>query len=340
MGSTNGVKMNWPVVAIAFAVIGVPLGIAAIQDVGSDSDEEEILARIGEVDEIAEAPDPLDRDDDDTDDVELHVVSRWSVPAMEQGFFDEVFLGGPEDSKPALRGPLAAVEWGARDADPPDLSRWWRAELELELSGHPHKRLRAITLTFPDDGTAARVLASRWGESELVLGTDGLARRIWVDGAAGLRLVLTQGEGIAHATFGPFVPAAELVGDNGRFAFENHPILGATPRALAMDYGARFTPVGQLETGRIECPAAELSGTDLDCVVTFERGKASKITVTVDHRFAADAGPAVFAALKGALGTVREQASDDIENRWTFDRGYTVTQRVGEPVITVVRVAR
>ena len=35
MRSTSGVKMNWPMVAIAGAVIAVPLGVALVQDLGS-----------------------------------------------------------------------------------------------------------------------------------------------------------------------------------------------------------------------------------------------------------------------------------------------------------------
>ena len=114
MGSTNGVKLNWPVVAIAFAVIGVPMGVAVIQDLGSDTDEEALLARIGEVDEIAEVSEAHDEADDDDES-----AGRWEEPAMEQAFFDEVFLG-PGSSRPAL-GPLAGLEWGARHAEVPRL---------------------------------------------------------------------------------------------------------------------------------------------------------------------------------------------------------------------------
>jgi hypothetical protein len=107
MGRTSGIKMNWPVVAIAFAVIGVPMGVAVVQDLGSDTDDEELLARIGEVNDIGAEPPRIDEAEPDDDE-----AGEWRQPAMEQGFFDEVFLG-PDPARPAL-GPLAGLEWGAR----------------------------------------------------------------------------------------------------------------------------------------------------------------------------------------------------------------------------------
>ncbi|HEU5057553.1 MAG TPA: hypothetical protein VFU21_13560 [Kofleriaceae bacterium] len=314
MGGTSGIKMNWPVVAIAFAVIGVPMGVAVVQDLGSDSDEEELLARIGEVNDISAEPPRIGEAELDEGEDE---VGAWRQPAMEQAFFDEVFLGGPEENGPAM-------------IQEPDLTRWPRARLEREAN--------EVTVAFPDDGTAARVLASRWGDPLLAVGADDLARRIWVDAGERVRLVLESHDGEARATFGPYVPAAVYVTDSGRFAFETQPILGATRERLAHAYGPRFSMAG--EVGKVECPPVELSAKAPICSIDFARGKAAILTVTIDHTFDPQAGPVVFAALRDALGPVRRQASSDLENTWTFDRGITVTQRVGEPVITVMRVAR
>jgi hypothetical protein len=136
------------------------------------------------------------------------------------------------------------------------------------------------------------------------------------------------------------MPAAEYVAKSLRFAFEHHPVLGSTPEALAMNYADEFKLDPGESTGEFACPGIELSAHPAACTVSFAAGKAVMLTVTIDHSLAPQAGPEVFAALRDALGAVRDQVSDDYENRWTFDRGYTVTQRVGEPVITVVRVAR
>lgn len=340
MRGASGVKLNWPVVAIAFAVIGVPMGVAVIQDLGSDTDEEDLLARIGEVGDIADDEDEGDEADlEEADDI----AGRWHEPAMDQAFFDEVFLGGPDDDRPALRGPLAGLEWGARQAEPPDLSRWPRAEVELMSSGPPHERLRAVYLTFPDDGTAGRIFASRWGEPlELPVVSDhgDFMEQIWFDPDRRIKLSLGRNEHVWHALITPYIPAREYIDANGRFAFESYPILGATPGTLASKYGPRFELGPGGETGTIECPGIETSDRFSECSVSFAGGRAVQVSVTIVHGLDLDAGPAVFAALRNALGEVRDQASDDHENRWTFDRGYTVTQRVGEPVITVVRVAR
>jgi hypothetical protein len=202
------------------------------------------------------------------------------------------------------------------------------------------ERVGAVTVIFPDDGTAARVLASRWGEPLLVVGHDDLARRIWTDPDAWMRLVLEQHDGEARATFSPCVPAAEYIGRDGRFAFERHPILGATPELLAMKWGPRFALDAGGETGRLDCPAVEVSESGATCSIGFAGDKAVRFTVTIDHRLDPDGGPNVFAALKDRLGELRKQWGDERGNTWIFDRGYTVTQVPGTPAITVERVAR
>src|SRR5678815_3490169 len=113
MGSPTGIKMNWPLIAIAFAVIGVPMGIALIQDLGKDTDDEEILARIGQVEDIT--PDEETATEPELENAD-DIAGRWQEPAMEQAFFDAVFLGGPEDTGIALRES--------------DLSRWPKARID------------------------------------------------------------------------------------------------------------------------------------------------------------------------------------------------------------------
>lgn len=334
MRGASGVKMNWPVVAIAFAVIGVPMGVAVIQDLGSDTDEDDLLARIGEVNDIT-----ADEDEGDEPDLEEadDIAGRWHEPAMDQAFFDEVFLGGPDETGPGLRGPLAGLPWGAQRVAEPDLSAWPRARVKLAT----FDGLREIAIEFPDDGTAGRVLASRWGDPFLVTGTDDLTRRIWGNAESGVRLVLESHDGQATATLTPYVPARDYIDSRtGRFTFESYPVLDATAEVLAARYGSAFTLDPGGSTGEIDCPGIEASEHGADCVVSFAGGKAVKLTVTVGHPFDPTGGPHVFAQLRERLGPVQQQASDDYENRWTFDRGYTVTQRVGEPTITIVRVAR
>jgi hypothetical protein len=327
MGNPTGIKMNWPLVAIAFAVIGVPMGIALIQDLGKDEGDEEILARIGQVEDIAAdeetATEPQLENADD-------IAGRWQEPAMDQAFFDEVFLGGPDDTKPALRGPLAGLDWYAPRQ--PDLSRWPKASFELGIA--------SVVIRFPDDGTAQRIFESHWGKPLLMVGTDDLSRRIWTDADAQLRLVVEQHDGVARATFSPCIPAADYIGYSGRFAFETAPILGATAEQLARRYGARFTHEAGDSTGALDCPGVEVSERGASCVITFERGKAARLAVTIDHMFDPDGGPHLFDALKSRLGEVRQQAGDEHGNTWTFDHGYTVTQVAGTAAITVERVAR
>ena len=334
MRGGSGVKTSWPVIAIALAVIGVPMGVAVIQDLGSDTDEEDLLARIGEVNDITDGEDEGDETDlEEADDV----AGRWHEPAMDQEFFDAVFLGGPEDTGPALRGPLAGFEWGAQQVAAPDLSAWSRAQAAISTFDGLHE----IAIVFPDDGTAARVLASRWGEPLLVVGTDDLARRIWGNAESRVRVVLESHDGEATATFSQYVPASDYIDSRtGRFAFESYPVLGATADLLAANYGAAFTLDPGGSTGRIACPGIEISHHGADCTVSFAGGRAVALTVTVSHVFDPTGGPKLFAHMRERLGAVRDQASDDFENRWTFDGGYTVTQRVGEPTITIVRVAR
>ncbi len=315
MRSTSGVKMNWPVVAIAFAVIGVPMGVAVIQDLGKDSDDDAVLARIGQVGDIAAA----DREAASLEEPE-DPAGTWSQPAMDQAFFDEVFLGGPDDRKPVLR------------AEEPDLSRWPRARVERETN--------QITVAFPDDGTAERVLTSRWGDPLRVVGADDVARRIWGNAEQRLRLVLESHDGEARATFSPYVPAADYVTDSGRFAFETQPILGATPDHLAGVYGTALKMAPGEGSAEIDCPRVELSARAPFCMIWFTGGKAVKVVVAIDHSFDPEAGPQLFAALREALGPVREQTSGDSQNRWTFSDGFSVMQLVGLQVIVIERVAR
>jgi hypothetical protein len=326
MRSSSGTKMNWPLVAIAFAVIGVPMGVAVIQDLGSDRDDEELLQRIGQLNDISasEEPPQLESADD--------IAGRWHQPAMDQAFFDEVFLGGRDDSGPALRGPLAGLDWSAA-AEAPDLARWPRARVELGPA--------RATVSFPDDGTAERVLASRWGEPVSVVGADGVSSHIWTNRDARIRVVLQQSEDGARATFSPYLPADSYIRRDGRFAFETHPVLGATPEVLAARYGSRFALDAGGETGRLECPGVEVSQPGgATCAIRFADGKAIGLTVTIDHALDSDGGPNLFAALKSALGEIHKQSGDEHGNTWIFDHGVSVMQFAGTASITVERVAR
>lgn len=309
MGSTNGVKMNWPVVAIAFAVIGVPMGVAVIQDLGSDADEEALLARIGEVDEIAAVSEAHDEADDDEADDE---AGRWEQPAMDQAFFDEVLTG---------------VDHSAL----PDLSRWPRAR-----AGWLTPERAGVEVMFPDDGSAARILASRWGDPLIVAGVDGLERRIWI--RKGRRVILEQFHHDARATYTSALPASDYIGPGGRFAFEREPVLGATPDMLERSLTDFVLDAD--ESGRFRCPGIDVSEGDAQGAIEFAAGKAVKLAVVIDHRLDVDAGPRVFAALRERLGEVRRQSGDEHGNTWVFDRGYTVTQVAGQPWIRVERVAR
>ncbi len=343
MRSTGGVKMNWPLVAIAFAVIGVPMGVALIQDLGKDGDDDDLLARIGQVNDItAKEESPGDPDLASLESAD-DIAGRWHEPAMDQAFFDEVFLGGPEDKRPALRGPLASVRWDEPVGDEVvhDLTAGWpRIRLGMRSPDGFDARTSAVVVYFPDDGTAERVFTSRWGEPLLVAGTDDTARRIWSNPDQQLKLVLEQHDGQASATFAQSIPAAELIGANHLFAFESYPLLGATPEVLAEKYGARFALDADGTTGKLECPGVEVSEHAADCVVSFANGKAVRIAVTIDHMFDPDGGPHLFAALRSALGDVRQQAGDEQGNAWIFGHGYTVTQVAGTAAITVERTSR
>jgi hypothetical protein len=103
--STGGVKLNWPLVAIAFAVIGVPMGVAVIQDLGTDRDEDDLLAKIGEVDEIS-AAEPTGDDEARLERAE-DLGGTWHEPAMDQAFFDELFPC-------AARSPTSIGGWRLR----------------------------------------------------------------------------------------------------------------------------------------------------------------------------------------------------------------------------------
>lgn len=332
MRSTGGVKLNWPLVAIAFAVIGVPMGVALIQDLGSDRDDEELLARIGQVGDISAAPQADTGDDDGAQD-----TGSWRQPAMDQAFFDEVFLGGPEERKPALRGPLADIDWEAASPAPPDLSRWPRARAELLDYKGSAPGIDELTVSFPDDGTAGRVFAARWGEPRVMVGDDQQVRLAWFDRPGRLRLVLEQGEGSARATFHSFVAARDYVDASGRFAFETTPVLGATPAELAARYGRLYS---EQPSPNIECPGTETSMLGATCYVTFAGGKAVELAFMTEHGLDREGGPDLFDGLREALGPVRRHWSEGDVNHWRFDHGITVIQRAGEHGLWMRKSAR
>lgn len=309
MRSTSGVKLNWPLVAIALAVIGVPMAVAVIQDLGTDRDEEELLAKIGQVDDIT-ADQPPDGEDrlERADDLE----GTWREPAMEQAFYDEVLLRADHSALPVV-------------------SRWPRAR-----AGWLTPEEAGVEVTFPDDGSAARVLASRWGDPLIVAGVDGLERRIWIRKET--RVVLEQFHHDARATYTVAIPATDYIAASGLFAFEREPVLGATPEALERSLTGFVLDAD--DSGRFRWPGIEVSEGDAQGTIEFAGGKAVKLAVVIDHRFDVDAGPRVFAALRERLGEVRRQSGDEHGNTWVFDRGYTVTQVAGQPWIRVERVAR
>lgn len=340
MRGASGVKMNWPVVAIAFAVIGVPMGVAVIQDLGSDTDEDDLLARIGEVNDIT-----ADEDEGDEPDLEEadDIAGRWHEPAMDQAFFDEVFLGGPDETKPALRGPLAGLDWHQAPAHPLELGRWPRARAELHSNLPP--LLDAVVVSFPDDGTAERIFTNRWGDPLVVIGQDQVKRKIWLDPGARLRLVLEQEDGAAHVTLNPYIPAQDLVTENGQFAFESYPLLGATPEVLAAKYGAAFwlhrTSDGdmhKLSVPGIESGPLHVRGVSVDLFI--DHGKVASVWVVVSHELDADGGPNVFASLSRNLGRAVHQSSTEHRNTWRFANGIIIEQEVGHWRIALERRTR
>jgi hypothetical protein len=262
---------------------------------------------------------------------------------MDQAFFDEVFLGGPDETKPALRGPLADVEWKMAPVAPPDLGRWPRARAELHSNLPP--LLDAVVVSFPDDGTAERIFTDRWGDPLVVGDLDHVTRKIWLDPGARLRLVLEQEDGAAHVTLNPYIPAQDLATGSGRFAFESYPLLGATPEVLAAKYGAAFwvhhTSEGdmhKLSLPGIESGPLDSRGVSVDLLV--DHGKVTSVWVVVSHELDADGGPKIFASLRTHLGRAVDQSSTEHTNTWRFANGITIEQEVGHWRIALGRSTR
>ena len=218
MGSAGEVKMNWPLVVIAAAVIAVPLGIALVQDIGSSGGEEPAteLPVDPEEQRRAEAEAALAELEHALGEVEAaeEEIGAWQRTAMDRRFFDEVLLAGGEDG-PRLAGPMTGAAFGmsteevavaARDLFRPLAHDG--AALRPEFDGE-EERLSAIVVEFPDDGTARLVLAAAWGEPVTEPDPlDGAPRHRWLAPDHGLMATLRPGHGRAQVAFEPLAVEA------------------------------------------------------------------------------------------------------------------------------------
>lgn len=344
-------NMNWPLVAAILAVLAVPFGIAAIQDIGREDPpqaaEGEISVAsagitVGEADQAEPAVEPDDQ---------AHGWQRSR--AMDQDFFDRVFLAGGE-AHPALAGALAGARFGmTRDqlsADAPALWRWADQDVSefrpatarLDFEERGGEGLTAIAIRFPDDGSARRILTAAWGAPVDAQGQDEEARYFWFDAQSGTRLLLREDAASAttEVTLQRVQPIASLYRRGRGFAFERRPILGATAEELAAAHGADFELDDASPTAaHLMVDATDYALARTRCTISFHEGKAVALQVVVDHSGRADFGPLAFAALREQLGPVRRARSDGDNNRWTFDDGVAV-QQLAESSQLVISASR
>jgi hypothetical protein len=284
---------------------------------------------------------------------------------MDQRFFDRVFLAGRGVQ---LAGALAGARFGmTRDearAQAPALWRWAEertgefpgALAALQFDG---VRLAAVAITFPDDGSALRILTAVWGEPTLADGADRQARAIWIDPASRTRAALRErvpsGSASAEVRLEPVLPLDRLFR-----ALDRRRILGATPADLAAAHGADFaidppadpTPpdssppqpaqpdpeaaaTSAATSALLRLAPTEFAGAPTECRIRFRRGRAASFTVTIDHAWKPDLGPIAFDRLRAQLGRVRGAHGDATGNRWTFAGGVTVAQSPETPRFTI-----
>jgi hypothetical protein len=342
-------NMNWPLVAAILAVLAVPFGIAAIQDIGREdpppaAEDGISVASVGVAAGVAEPPEPVEPDE------RAHGWQR--THAMDQDFFDRVFLaGGPH---PALAGALAGARFGmTRDqlgADAPALWRWAEqdvsefgpAAVRLDFEERGGEGLTAIAIRFPDDGSARRILTSAWGAPVDAQGQDDEARHFWFDSASGTRVLLREDAASAttEVTLQRVQPIASLYRRGRGFAFERRPILGATAEELAAEHAADFeVDHASPAAAHLMVDATDYALARTRCTIAFHDGKAVALQVVVDHSGRADFGPLAFAALREQLGPVRRARSEGDDNRWTFDDGVTL-QQLAESSQLVISASR
>lgn len=324
-------NMNWPLVAAILAVLAVPFGIAAIQDIGREDrpaavDLEPPPAQIDAIDGDEE---PLEEEPDE----EAHLWQRSRV--MEASFFERVFLAG-DQGHPSLTGALAGAHFGmTRDELRARAGALWRwaeqdvsefrpATARLDFEERGGDGLTAIAIRFPDDGSARDILAAAWGEPVDVHGQDKELRHFWFDPQSRMRVMLRTDAATAttEATMQRVQPIQSLYRRGRGFAFERRAILGATPAELAAAYGADFEiDEASPSAARLVVDASNYALARTRCTIAFQDGRAVALQIVIDHSGRADFGPHAFDALGAQLGPVRATESDGGDNTWHFDDG-------------------
>jgi hypothetical protein len=146
-------RKNWLLGAGAIAVIGIPLGIALRQDLKG---ERAAPPAPGPVAATPVAP------EEKTD------AAPRATKRMDAAFFRDVL--GTTQARPALVGPLFRVRWGVTRQElermAPELFTWNHPDVTIVPLLDKERRVAAIEIEFPDDGTARATFLSAWGPQD------------------------------------------------------------------------------------------------------------------------------------------------------------------------------
>ncbi len=334
-------NMNWPLVAAILAVLAVPFGIAAIQDIGRE-DRPAVVEPPAEG-ALEGADEAIEQDLDE----ESPASQRPQV--MEPRFFERVFLAGGQ-AHPALAGALAGARLGmTRDqlaAAAPELWRWAGQEVSafrsatarLDFEERGGEGLTAIAIRFPDDGSARRILSAAWGAPVDARGQDEESRQFWFDRASGMRVVLREDDASAttEITMQRVQPIESLYRRGHGFAFERRAILGATAGELKAAYGADLElDDASPSAARLAVDASDYALARTRCTIAFHDGVAVALQIVVDHSGRADFGSTAFDALRAQLGPLRATERDGDGSTWQFDDGIAVQRFAGSSQLVV-----
>lgn len=232
--------------AILIAALLVPFGVAIYQDanathtsVAGDSSES---FEDNDLDEYL--PDEAYNPDDENGALQAKLAQLADTPSsMSASFFDELFLDGGKTKSAAMVGPLAGIEFGLRmerlqeikpesvDWAYEGLANYPQATVDLHYGPGG---LDAVTVSFPDDGSALRSLRTQWG-APTELPSPSTAR-IWLNETSKTRATLNQidGDTITSIRFNPYQDLNEVIAPNAfLFGFEHKDLLALSQEEIS-----------------------------------------------------------------------------------------------------------
>ena len=245
--------------------------------------------------------------------------------SMGVSFFDATFFADGTAKAPALSGPFAGIAFGQAKAGVqalfPDAGAWPlalpeypEASADFEFVGD---RLGAITVRFPDDGSALRSFTAQWGAPSPAA-KHGSDLALWHDDKQKLqaRLLSNSYDAYASVTLRPYQELTDFIAPGARlFGFEESDIL-----SLGSDDIQALRTSSDYED-QIILHQPHFAGIDAPVAVVLAVRDARVASATIDLDLDVETSTKLYQLIEAKLGRPSEKGGDEWGQFYTFKKG-------------------